>query len=225
MTLGQIISLADIVKPNAFDSKTKTTWVNSIEGKVQTEVMLIPSEDTIQYDFDTDAGTELLVLPPHDLLYSTYLMAMIDFANGEFAKYRNSMELFNSQWGEFVRYYAKRYRPADMPPGFPRVFHIVRGSVAELEFTDLPTDDIADCRVYIQQGGNDVIVYTLAGGQCAVDGGRLTVSISQADSLKLAAGAARVTLIILDSDGNRYESYPAGRLKVEPTVEEGELTI
>ena len=43
------------------------------------------------------ANTELLVYPPHDKLYRTYLLAMIDFANGEYTKYNNSIAMFNAQ--------------------------------------------------------------------------------------------------------------------------------
>ena len=66
-------------------------------------------------DFD-GTGVELAVRPPHDKLYAAYLTAMIDFANGEYNKYQNSMQLFNLAFGEYARWYADNFRPADRNP-------------------------------------------------------------------------------------------------------------
>ncbi len=59
------------------------------------------------------SGCELLVEPPHSKLYAEYVMARIDYANGEYDKYENSMQMFNAFWGEFSRWFARMYRPAD----------------------------------------------------------------------------------------------------------------
>ena len=59
------------------------------------------------------SGCELLVEPPHSKLYAEYVMARIDYANGEYDKYDNSMQMFNAFWGEFSRWFARMYRPAD----------------------------------------------------------------------------------------------------------------
>ena len=61
-----------------------------------------------------DGGpTELLVSAPYHKIYYTYVMAMIDFANGEYNRYQNTMALFNSFFDCFTRWYAQTYRPAD----------------------------------------------------------------------------------------------------------------
>lgn len=113
MTLSQVIQTVDEVKPNAFSSETKTTWLNEVEGMVQTQVFLWASEEIISYAYDTDKDVELLVKPPHDKLYPAYLEARIDYANGEYNKYQNAMQMFNEFFGEFMRWFALTYRPAD----------------------------------------------------------------------------------------------------------------
>ena len=113
MTLSKVIQMVDDIKPNTFSDATKTGWINECEGLVQTEVMLIAVEDVVQYDYTTDADATLLVAPPHDKLYWAYLTALIDFANGEYNKYQNTMQLFNNYFGEYMRWYALQYRPAD----------------------------------------------------------------------------------------------------------------
>ena len=111
-TVSSVITRVDDIKPNAFSNETKTQWLNEVEGMVQTEVFLWASEQIITYDYATNADTELLVQPPHDKLYWAYLTAMIDFANGEYNKYQNSMEMYNEYYRNFVRWFANTYKPA-----------------------------------------------------------------------------------------------------------------
>lgn len=116
MNVQQVIRLVDDIKPNAFSDEAKTAWLNEAEGLVQTEVLLLAPEEIIVYSWEKDRETELLVKPPHDKLYWAYLTALIDFANGEYLKYQNTVEMFNSHFGEYMRWYASRYRPADGKP-------------------------------------------------------------------------------------------------------------
>ncbi|MBQ9535160.1 MAG: hypothetical protein IJU78_04900 [Clostridia bacterium] len=112
-TLRGVIERVDEIKPNAFSAAAKTAWLNECEGMVQTEVILLALCDVIQYDYAADSEKVLLAEPPHDKIYWTYLCALIDFANGEYNKYHNTMQLFNAYFGEYMRWYARRYRPAD----------------------------------------------------------------------------------------------------------------
>lgn len=113
MILRNLLDYVDDIKPNAFSNETKTAWINEVEGMVQTEVMLLAIEDVVTYTYAEHANTELLAKPPHDKIYGAYLCAMIDFANGEYNKYSNTMQMFNAYYGEYMRWYAQRYRPAD----------------------------------------------------------------------------------------------------------------
>lgn len=113
MTLGQVIALVDETKPNAFSGETKTLWLNECEGLIQTEVWLVAVEDVVSYRYAEDQETVLLVEAPHCKLYEAYLSARIDYANGEYQKYQNTMQMFNEFYQEYMRWYASRYRPAD----------------------------------------------------------------------------------------------------------------
>lgn len=113
MTVQKAIRTADDMKPNAFSDETKTQWLNDVEGMVQTQVLLFAAEEIVTYDCETDMDAELLVQPPHDKLYWSYLVAMIDFANGEYDRYQNTMQMFNAHFAEFTQWFADNYRPAD----------------------------------------------------------------------------------------------------------------
>lgn len=113
MKIKDAIAYVDTVKPNAFDDAAKILWLNEVEGLVQTEAMLIAVADLVEYTAETDVETELLVKSPHDKIYRAYLVAMVDFANGEYNRYANTVEMFNTYFSEYVVWYADKYRPAD----------------------------------------------------------------------------------------------------------------
>mgnify|MGYP006978482747 CR=1 FL=1 len=112
-TLKSVIEYVDEIKPNAFSNEAKTQWLNECEGLVQTEVLLLADAELVSYSYDTDKDKELLVKHPHVKIYWAYLTAMIDFANGEYNKYQNTMQMFNAFFGEYMRWFALWYHPAD----------------------------------------------------------------------------------------------------------------
>ena len=113
MKLGEVISYVDGIKPNAFTNEDKTRWINEAEGMVQTDVLLLAPEEIITYNFENDREAELLVRPPFDKIYAAYLVAMIDFANGEYNKYQNTYQMFNAHFGAFTNWFVTNYKPAD----------------------------------------------------------------------------------------------------------------
>ena len=113
MKIKDVIAYVDAIKPNAFPDEVKVQWINEVEGFIQTDVMLLDILDVIQYRSPDDHDTELLVKPPHAKIYYAYLTAMVDFANGEYNKYSNTMMMYNEFISEYMIWYADHYRPAD----------------------------------------------------------------------------------------------------------------
>ncbi len=112
ITLGEVIARADELKPNAFSNEIKTAWINTLEGKVQTSVFLLDHTECIKYTYPADESRPLLAAYPYDDIYVLWLCAQIDFANGEYDLYTNTCTMFNKAWGEFVRWFAAVYSPA-----------------------------------------------------------------------------------------------------------------
>ncbi len=108
MTIASLIDYVNEIKPNAFSDATKLVWVNEVEGMVQSQVLLKPESECTEY---TSTSSTLIVLPPHSKLYAEYLMARIDYANGEYDKYQNTMEMFNAFWEEYKAWYQRVHRP------------------------------------------------------------------------------------------------------------------
>lgn len=113
MTVQEAIEFTDRVKPNSFTDEDKTRWLSDCEGMVQTQVFLLAPVDFITYEWPGSKDYKLLVNPPFDKLYLSYMQAMIDYHNGEYGKYQNTMTKFNSDFSEFMGWFANSYRPAD----------------------------------------------------------------------------------------------------------------
>ena len=114
MKVGEVIERVDAVKPNAFDSLAKVEWLNTLEGRIAADVLLLaPAElGQLRYRWPEDRDTELLLAPPHDDIYGLWLQAKIDEANGEYNKYQNTMQIYNEHYGNFVRWFAGTWDPA-----------------------------------------------------------------------------------------------------------------
>lgn len=120
MTLRECIDEIDEIEPNAYSDDHKTAWILRAEGSVATGIYLLPPSavatlaDTGNYsllDYPL-LDYPLLAPPPFDKLYPLYLHAMIHYANSEYERYQNDMQLYNAAYGEFARWFAGKYQPA-----------------------------------------------------------------------------------------------------------------
>ena len=116
MTITEAITMADELKPNMMSKPVKIRFLNEIEGKVHTEILMkhehIEAEETCPvYDVNTDPGTAMLVPAPYDMLYVYWLMAQIDHLNMEMDKYNNDRALFEDAWNNFGDYWTREHMP------------------------------------------------------------------------------------------------------------------
>ena len=146
MTIAKVLAAADAVKPNAFSEEVKLQWINEAEGMVQTDVLLRAIDDVVTYEWPTDENTELLVKPPHDKLYLAYLIAMIDFTNGEYNKYANTVAMFNTHLSEYAAWFQRTYRPADNGGGFPGYYISAYGIAVNHGFVGTEAEWIASLK-------------------------------------------------------------------------------
>ena len=115
MTISEAINRIDSVKPNTYDQPQKVKWLSTLDGIVKKEIIDTHEggEDVTfnGYTDETILTTNLLVPAPYDEIYIRYLEMQIDYANGEYAKYNNSTDVYNEAYIAFKRYYNRTHMP------------------------------------------------------------------------------------------------------------------
>ena len=115
MTISEAINRTDAVKPNAYNESRKILWLSELDGMIKSEIIdTHEGSENISfkpYDIDTDTTTELIVPYPYDVLYLRYLEMKIDYSNGEYGKYNNSMVMYNTAYSAFENYYNREHMP------------------------------------------------------------------------------------------------------------------
>ena len=115
MTLMGVINHVDAVKPNGYSQVEKIRWLSTLDGVVKTEII-----DTHEggegvtfkgYDETTALTTELLIPHPYDEVYIRWLEAQIDYANGEYGKYNNSITMYNTALSAYEKHYNRTHMP------------------------------------------------------------------------------------------------------------------
>lgn len=115
MTIIEAINKIDALKPNNYSQPDKIAWLSTLDGIIKKEII-----DTHEgsekvtfkgYDATTALDTVLLVPAPYDDVYVRWLEAQIDYANGEYGKYNNSITMYNAAYAEYAGYYNRKHMP------------------------------------------------------------------------------------------------------------------
>ena len=111
MTIERVIQLAGMIeRGNVLPEELAMEFLSEFDGMIQSDIMLHAPEEVVHYD---SAQQELLLRPPHDGLYVSFLVAMIRQCQGEFEGYNNAQEIVEEKLKTFRRWYISHYRPAD----------------------------------------------------------------------------------------------------------------
>jgi hypothetical protein len=70
--------------------------------------MKLDTTDVVQYTA-ADMDKELLIGKPHHKMYIYYVMAMVDFGDGEYQKYQNGLEMANTTFNEWAKWWQRTY--------------------------------------------------------------------------------------------------------------------
>jgi hypothetical protein len=109
-TLKEIIAIADELNPNAYSNNIKAQWVNEVETAIQTEVFVIAPVDVVSFlPYEDNEDKELSLDETWDKIYLTYLQAMIDFSNKEYAAFNNDIALYNSYVDTYAKWYVRHH--------------------------------------------------------------------------------------------------------------------
>lgn len=115
MTIMDAIYRIDELKPNSYSQSEKIKWLSTLDGLVKSEIIDTHEggEDVVfsGYDENTDLSTVLLIPAPYDHIYIHWLEARIDYSNGEYGKYNNSLVAYNDAYSIFQKYYNRTHMP------------------------------------------------------------------------------------------------------------------
>lgn len=115
MTLIEAITKIKAVKPNTFLQQDIIRWLSVLDGIIKKEII-----DTHEggegvtfngYNESSDLTVDMLVPAPYDDIYIRWLEAQMDYANGEYNKYNNSVAIYNEAYTNFARYYNRTHMP------------------------------------------------------------------------------------------------------------------
>lgn len=114
MKIIEAINSLDSLKQNTYEKDDKIRWLSNLDWTVKKLMDQYVGADKVifnGYTPETSDNTELLVPAPYDEIYLRWLEAQIDYANGEYGKYNNSMAMFNTTFDAFAKFYARDHVP------------------------------------------------------------------------------------------------------------------
>lgn len=115
MKIIEAITQIDSLKHNTYSEVEKIGWLNRLDGMVKR--LIIDTHEGGEdvafsgYDANTDLQTEMLVPSPFDEMYIRWLEAQIDYANGEYDKYNNSILMYQTVYDGYANYYRRNHMP------------------------------------------------------------------------------------------------------------------
>ena len=115
MTIMDALYRIDELKPNVYSQTEKIKWLSSLDGVIKKQIIdTHEGGENIEfsgYTEDSDLNTVLLVSAPYDDIYLRWLEAQIDYTNGEYNKYNNSLVAYNDAYALFEKAYNRTHMP------------------------------------------------------------------------------------------------------------------
>lgn len=115
MKISEAISRLDSLKHNTYTQGDKVAWLSRLDSMVKKHIIdTHEGADEVTftgYDDSTDPQTELLVPEPFDEVYLRWMEAQIDYSNGEYDKYNQSILMFKAVYDGYANYYNRNNMP------------------------------------------------------------------------------------------------------------------
>lgn len=115
MKIIEAINRIDSLKHNTYSQNDKVAWLSRLDSMVKS--LIIDTHEGGEditftgYDDRTDMQTEMLVPAPFDEMYLRWLEVQIDYTNGEYDKYNNSIQMFQAAYDGYANYYNRNHMP------------------------------------------------------------------------------------------------------------------
>lgn len=115
MKIIEAINQIDSLKHNTYSQRDKIAWLSRLDSMVKR--LIIDTHEGAEnvtftgYTETTAPETELLVPAPFDEVYLRWLEAQIDYTNGEYDKYNNSILMYQAAYDGYANYYNRSHMP------------------------------------------------------------------------------------------------------------------
>lgn len=109
MTIKKLLDKVNEEVPNTFTEEKLISFINEIEHDVAEQLC----EDFATEYTTEDMDTELMATRPYDRLYVSYLKAMIDYSNQEYASYQNNQAQHTQDFRDFVDWVVRNDQATD----------------------------------------------------------------------------------------------------------------
>ena len=115
MTINEAITRLDALKFNTYDEADKIEWLSRLDSAVKLQIIdkYVGAENVSfnGYDSNTPLETVLLVPAPYDEVYLRWMEAQIDYHNGEYDKFNNSIIMYNTAFQAYQNHYIEKHSP------------------------------------------------------------------------------------------------------------------
>lgn len=135
-TLSEIIEEVDEICDNSFSDDQKTRWINRLEARIWTDILLISESDYDTLDYSADADKELVADSTHEDIYYYWLQAQIHLAQRDISDYNIMVNLYNSAWENYASFVAFTYEPANFNNAESSLYYISPAGTLKYEPSD-----------------------------------------------------------------------------------------
>ena len=115
ISISEAIARIDSLKHNTYSALDKIEWLSRVDSMVKRLIVdTHEGADNVTfsgYDENTDVNTELLVPAPFDEVYLRWMEAQIDYHNGDYGKYNNAIQMYNTSFEAYRNYYNREHMP------------------------------------------------------------------------------------------------------------------
>ncbi len=210
MNIQQLLALVRETRPNALSNDSLLSALNSIEQRVQTELLHLQEEDAVNYS--AVSAAELLLRPPHDRLYLYAMMSEVDYLLGEADLYQNDKLRADEAWEDLALRLCRRGQSSV----FGELLTLAAGTAATLSFDDLGLEDgdVSRITVTFTERGSTAFEKTEE-DDLSYAGGTLTVPLTAEDTALLHNGVTTAKAVLVSADGEATVKSRSVRILVK----------
>lgn len=121
MTIKKAIADLAEIKPHQYSDTKIVELLYKLDAQIYDEV-IIKHQNTNEtgngdlerpaaYDAEQDINKELLVPDPYSDMYLSWLAAQVDYWNGEYTRFNNTITMYNNDYDIFASWFTRTHMP------------------------------------------------------------------------------------------------------------------